>query len=213
MRHPRSAPLKQKASPQRSLRQLHPTTWPQTTRLPITLCHISDFFFLRFVFTCAYLLNFSSVHPVALFSMYLFYLNRAPSWLATVKLFPSVLPQFEAEPPWSKQAELCCEQLSHTEHVLWSLADGIPPTPNGSGVRAALTNNKLEQGEGKTTAISLFSSPASTLSGQENRSGERRTIGGGGWLVLKRSGGGLKGNNERRVYTFAHLVPIYSWQL
>eukprot|EP00064_Thunnus_orientalis_P007309 superscaffoldBa00000803_g7329 len=29
--------VKRKASPQRSLRQLHPTTWPQTTRLPITL--------------------------------------------------------------------------------------------------------------------------------------------------------------------------------
>lgn len=51
MRHPCSAPLKQKASPQRSLRQLHPTTWPQTTRLPITLCHISDFCF-SCVHTC-----------------------------------------------------------------------------------------------------------------------------------------------------------------
>lgn len=51
VRHPRSAPLKQKASPQRSLRQLHPTTWPQTTRLPITLCHISTFLF-SCVHTC-----------------------------------------------------------------------------------------------------------------------------------------------------------------
>lgn len=41
--HPHSAPLKRKASPQRSLRQLHPTTWSLTTCLPITLCHISDF--------------------------------------------------------------------------------------------------------------------------------------------------------------------------
>ncbi|KAJ4945534.1 hypothetical protein JOQ06_023218 [Pogonophryne albipinna] len=31
-----------------------------------------------------------------------------------------------------KQADLCSEQLSRTEHVLWSLAGGIPSTPNGS---------------------------------------------------------------------------------
>ncbi|KAF3838095.1 hypothetical protein F7725_009863 [Dissostichus mawsoni] len=35
-----------------------------------------------------------------------------------------------------KQADLCSEQLSRTEHVLWSLAGGIPSTPNGSECRA-----------------------------------------------------------------------------
>lgn len=55
-----------------------------------------------------------------------------------------------------KQADLSCEQLSHTEHVLWLLTGGIPPTPNGSGVRAALTNNKLEQGQGKQQQYLCF---------------------------------------------------------
>lgn len=44
MCHPHSAPVKRKASPQRSLSQLHPTTWSQTMRLPITLCHFSYFY-------------------------------------------------------------------------------------------------------------------------------------------------------------------------
>lgn len=73
----------------------------------------------------------------------------------------------------------------------------------------SINEQQIRTGGGKTTAISMFSSPASTLSGQENRSGESRAnveVG----LLLK---GGLKGNKERRVHAFAHLVPIYSWQL
>lgn len=50
--------------------------------------------------------------------------------------------------------------FSHTEHVLQSLIGGIPLTPSGSGVRAALTNNKLERwgwrGGGGNSNISVF---------------------------------------------------------
>lgn len=83
-----------------------------------------------------------------------------------------------------KQADLCSEQLPRTEHVLRSLAGGIPSTPNGSGVRAALTNNKLEQGEGKQQPYLCFPLQLflSSLSGQENRSGERRANRGVGSL-------------------------------
>ncbi len=167
MRHPRSAPVKRKASPQRSLRQLHPTTWPQTTRLPITLCHISDFCFHVWV-----LVEFL----ICALRRSVFFFFCTGCHRGSLRLnFPYSLPQFEQ----SHLGEAGCEQLSHTEHVLRSLAGGIPLTPNGSGVRAALTNNKLEQGEGKQQQYLPFSSPASTLSGQENRSGERRAIGGG----------------------------------
>lgn len=175
--HPRSAPVKRKASPQRSLRQLHPTTWPQTTRLPITLCHISDFF----VFLCAYLLSFSSVFT-------------APSWLAMVKLpyphpHPTSACRSLSRATLVKQADLCCEQLFHTEHVLWSLTGGIPPTPNGSGVRAALTNNKLEQGEGKQQQSLRF--PLQRALFLDRKIGQVRgeQSGGAGW-------GGFKGGTE-----------------
>lgn len=40
---------------------------------------------------------------------------------------------------------------------------------------ASINEQQIRAGGGKTTAVSLFSSPASALSGQENRSGERRT--------------------------------------
>lgn len=65
--------------------------------------------------------------------------------------FPSLLSVALAE-----QARRRCVQLSHTEHVLRLLVGGIPSTPNGSGVRAALTNNKLEQGEGKQQQYLCF---------------------------------------------------------
>lgn len=55
----------------------------------------------------------------------------------------------------------------------------------------SINEQQIRTGGGKTTAISPFSSPASTLSGQENRSGERRKIG-GGWLVLKGNGRGIR---------------------
>lgn len=55
-----------------------------------------------------------------------------------------------------KRPDPPANSFSNTEHVLWSLAGGIPPTPDGSGVRAALTNNKLEQGEGKQQQYLCF---------------------------------------------------------
>lgn len=109
----------------------------------------------------------------------------------------------------AKQAELCCEQLSHTEHVLWPLVGGIPPTPNGSGVRAALTKNKLEQGEGKQQQYLAF--PLQRTLFLDRKIGQVRGEDlKGGWLVLEL---GVTGNKERRVYMFAHLAPMYSWQL
>lgn len=56
---------------------------------------------------------------------------------------------------------------------------------------ASINEQQIRAGGGKTTAVSLFFSPASLLSGQENRSGERRTAeegllavsqGGTGWV-------------------------------
>lgn len=88
--------------------------------------------------------------------------------------------------------------------MLQTLIGSIPSAPNGSGVRAALTNNKLERGRENNTNISLFS-PANAHSGLENRSGESRVFWG---VVLFQKVGGLKGNKERRVYMFAHLVLI-----
>lgn len=137
VRHPHSAPVKRKASPQRSLRQLHPTTWPQTTRLPITRCHISDFWF----FTRAYLLSLSSVSSVSSLLAYFFPHLHPP---APSRAAPAVKRRLQRAHIWS--SALC--NFSHTEHVLRPLAGGIPPTPDGSGVRAALTNNKLERGGG-----------------------------------------------------------------
>lgn len=55
-----------------------------------------------------------------------------------------------------KRPDPPANSFSNTEHVLWSLAGGIPPTPDGSGVRAALTNNKLEQGERKQQQYLCF---------------------------------------------------------
>lgn len=139
MRHPHSAPLKRKASPQRSLRQLHPTTWSQTTRLPITLCHISDF-----CFHVRILVEFL-VSERCHFFFYLFFFSL---WLNST----FSLPQSESRATLANQAELHHEQLSHTEHVLRPFAGSIPQTPDGSGVRAALTNNKLEQGWGENNS-------------------------------------------------------------
>lgn len=61
-----------------------------------------------------------------------------------------------AEPAWPNVFKLSCDQLSHTEHVLQPLVGSIPSAPDGSGVRAALTNNKLEQGEGKQQQYLAF---------------------------------------------------------
>lgn len=146
VRHPHSAPLKRKASPQRSLRQLHPTTWPQTTRLPITLCHISDFCF----HACR--LVESLISELCCSFIYLFTYSFAFSGAilgGCGEILPLGARTFGAEPPRRNRRSSALCNFSHTEHVLRPLAGGIPPTPDGSGVRAALTNNKLEQGEGK----------------------------------------------------------------
>lgn len=167
VRHPCSAPVKRKASPQRSLRQLHPTTWPQTTRLPITLCHISDFCFhvcvlVEFLICALCCAVFTGRHPGSL------QLN-----------FPFSLPQFEP---------------SHLGETGWTLLWTAFPhwacvavarwrySPDAQWLRCegSINEQQIRTGGGKTTAISLLSSPASTLSGQENRSGERRAIGGVG---------------------------------
>lgn len=65
----------------------------------------------------------------------------------------------------------------------------------------SINEQQIRTGAGKTTAISLFSSPASTLSGQENRSGEKRAVGG---LVASFKGRteGEKGEKGFYVYSF-----------
>lgn len=79
-----------------------------------------------------------------------------------------------------EQADFWREQLSHTEHVLRPLARRYSPDARWLRCEGSINEQQIRTGGGKTTAISQFFSPASsTLSGQENRSGERRAVGGG----------------------------------
>lgn len=66
----------------------------------------------------------------------------------------------------------------------------------------SINEQQIRTGGGKTTAISRFSSPANTLSGQENRSGERRAFEGG--LACFRVGGeGEEGEEGLYVCSFS----------
>lgn len=112
MCHPHSAPVKRKASPQRSLSQLHPTTWSQTMRLPITLCHFSYFYSRMDVLVE----SFTSELGVVSSTLSLF----------TVLQFSSRFATATTELARPNVSELSCEQLSHTEHVLQPIVGGIP---------------------------------------------------------------------------------------
>lgn len=177
MRHPRSAPAKRKASPQRSPRQLHPTTWPQTSRPPIPPCPVSDFCFC----VCILVEFLTTWAP-----------TRRSFGLAVRPRFnfaSPVLPQFEQNPLVGTGPSSAVNSFFHTEHVLRPLAGGIPPA-QWLRCEGSINEQQIKKhGEGKTTAISQFSSPASSLSGQENRSCERRANGEVGLLLMGGGGG------------------------
>lgn len=106
-RHPRSAPLKRKASPQRSLRQLHPTTCVASdiTRLAH---HSLSFIFLFCLF-------------VAFFVRILVDFFR-PSLSLHVVVFWFPPPQTQlllCELSCKRRSRRAGKRLSHTEHVLW----------------------------------------------------------------------------------------------
>lgn len=96
-----------------------------------------------------------------------------------------------AEPPWRNGLSDAVNNFSHTEHVLRQLVGGIPLTPDGSGVRAALTNNKLEQGEGKQQQYLGF--PLQQTLFLDRKIGQVRGERLGGGLACFKGSGGTEG--------------------
>lgn len=118
-RHPGYAPLKRKASPQRSLRQLHPTTWPLDNMPAHHSLHVPHFRFF-FVPPGAYLLNFSSLHSLHFYTDVLLVKRPCCSLLGVVWAMPSLFFFF-------CRLTFCCKQLSHTEYVLWCAFSAVFP--------------------------------------------------------------------------------------
>lgn len=119
---------------------------------------------------------------------------------------------FVAPPSWAQTSSwrsgpISSERLSHTKHVVGLLVGSIPPVPNGSGVRAALTNNKLERWRENNSNISAFlSSEQSFWTGKIGQ--VRGELLGRGWKpVLKE---GLQGNKgEEGLYVCSFSTNIF----
>lgn len=129
-----------------------------------TPAHHSVPYFWFLFFMCAYLLNFSSARSVA------------PSSRTPCENFFFGFAAVWARPALSEAAWSSRQQLF--QHWACVVVARWRYSPDAWWLRCegSINEQQIRTGGEKTTAISLFSSPASTLSGQQNRSGERRAV-------------------------------------
>ena len=170
--HSHSAPVKRKASPQCSLSQLHPTTWPQTPRLPITLCHVSDF--------CSHIVllvaSLTCEHAVVSSTPSLFSMLQFSSSVSYGHGRASLTKRFGAKlwatfPHW---ACVAADRWRYSLGIRWLRCDG------------SINKQQVRRGGGGTTAISHFSLQQTLL--LDRKIGQERAEYLGGWREIREEG-------------------------